>query len=53
MLQRTKVVAIVLGIAFIIAIIFFVFAWINKVDADKQRLQAEAKQGWRQLPMRN
>lgn len=41
MLQRTKVVAIVLGIAFIIAIIFFVFAWINKVDADKQRLQAE------------
>jgi WD40 repeat protein/energy-coupling factor transporter ATP-binding protein EcfA2 len=42
MLQRTKVVAIVLGIAFIIAIIFFVFAWINKVDADKQRLQAEA-----------
>jgi len=42
MLQRTKMVAIVLGIAFIIAIIFFVFGWIKKMDADEQRLQAEA-----------
>lgn len=42
MLQRTKMVAIVLGIAFIIAIIFFVFGWIKKMDADEQREQAEA-----------
>ena len=41
MLQRTKMVAIVLGIAFIIAIIFFVFGWIKKMDADDQRLIAE------------
>lgn len=41
MLQRTKMVAIVLGIAFIVAIIFFVFGWIKKIDADNQREQAE------------
>jgi WD40 repeat protein len=41
MLQRTKMVAIVLGVAFIIAIIFFVFGWIKKMDADEQRQQAE------------
>jgi len=43
MLQRTKMVAIILGIAFIIAIIFFVLAWINKMEADEQRLQAESQ----------
>jgi len=41
MLQRTKMVAIVLGIAFIIAIMFFVFGWIKKIDADKMRDIAE------------
>lgn len=41
MLQRTKIVAIVMGIAFIIAIIFFVFGWIKKIDADKQKEIAE------------
>ncbi len=41
MLQRTKMVAIILGIAFIIAIIFFVFGWIKKIDADNQRELAE------------
>lgn len=41
MLQRTKMVAIILGIAFIIAIIFFVFGWIKKIDADNQREIAE------------
>lgn len=35
MLQRTKMVAIILGIAFIIAIMFFVFGWIKKIEADK------------------
>jgi len=41
MLQRTKTVAIILGVAFIIAIIFFVFGWIKKIDADSQRQNAE------------
>ncbi|MCG8308441.1 MAG: hypothetical protein MI975_13690 [Cytophagales bacterium] len=41
MLQRTKMVAIILGIAFVIAIIFFVFGWIKKIDADNQREIAE------------
>ncbi|NJN28289.1 MAG: hypothetical protein HC819_21130 [Cyclobacteriaceae bacterium] len=41
MLQRTKMVAIILGVAFIIAIIFFVFGWIKKIDADNQREIAE------------
>jgi WD40 repeat protein/ABC-type oligopeptide transport system ATPase subunit len=50
MLQRTKIVAIVLGIAFVIAIIFFVFAWINKVEAEKQRQQAEDN---REIAVRN
>lgn len=40
MMQRTKMVAIVLGIAFIIAIIFFVFGWIKKIDADNQTARA-------------
>lgn len=41
MLQRTKMVAIVLGVAFIIAIIFGVFGLIKKIDADNQRQIAE------------
>jgi len=41
MLQRTKMVAIILGIAFIIAILFFVVALINKMEADDQRQQAD------------
>ncbi|MCK5705434.1 MAG: High-affnity carbon uptake protein Hat/HatR, partial [Cyclobacteriaceae bacterium] len=41
MLQRTKMVAIILGVAFIVAIIFFVFGWIKKIDADNQREIAE------------
>ncbi len=41
MLQRTKMVAIVLGVAFIIAIMFFVFGWIKKIEADNQRADAE------------
>ncbi|MDZ7608263.1 MAG: hypothetical protein U5K79_22385 [Cyclobacteriaceae bacterium] len=43
MLQRTKMVAIVLGIAFIIAIMFFVFGWI-RVEADKMRDISGGKQ---------
>ena len=39
--QRTKMTAIILGVAFIIAIMFFVFGWIKKIDADNQRELAE------------
>lgn len=41
MLQRTKMVAFGLGIAFIIAIIFGVFGLIKKIDADNQRELAD------------
>jgi len=39
-LQRTRATAIVLGIAFIVAIIFFVFAYLQKIQADADRLLA-------------
>ena len=35
-LQRTRVTAIILGIAAVIAILFMVFAYIKKIEADKQ-----------------
>jgi ABC-type oligopeptide transport system ATPase subunit len=41
MLNRTRTVAVVLGIAAVISILFFVFGWIKKVDADNQRDLAE------------
>ena len=40
-LQRTRIVAIAFGIAAVISILFFVFGWIKKVDADKQKEIAE------------
>ena len=40
-LQRTRTTAIVLGIAFIIAIIFFVFAYLQKLQADADRIRAD------------
>lgn len=40
-LRRTRAFAIILGIAFLIAILFFVLAYIQKVEADKERLVAE------------
>jgi WD40 repeat protein/energy-coupling factor transporter ATP-binding protein EcfA2 len=39
-LQRTRAWAIILGIAFIVAIIFFVFAYLQKIQADADRLLA-------------
>jgi len=39
-LKRTKNFAAVLGAATIIAIIFFIFGWIKKMDADEQRIVA-------------
>jgi hypothetical protein len=41
-LRRTRATAVVLGVAFIVAIIFFVFAYLQKIQADQQRLAAEA-----------
>ena len=41
MLNRTRYVAIILGIFAVVAILFFVFGWIKKVDADRQREIAE------------
>ncbi len=40
-LQRTKMVAIAFGIAAVISILFFVFGWIKKVEADQQKEIAE------------
>ncbi|MBL0744319.1 nSTAND1 domain-containing NTPase [Chryseolinea lacunae] len=40
-LRRTRATAIILGIAFIVAIIFFVFAYLQKLQADTDRLRAE------------
>jgi WD40 repeat protein/ABC-type oligopeptide transport system ATPase subunit len=39
-LQRTRATAIILGIAFVVAILFFVFAYIQKLEADKDRIAA-------------
>lgn len=41
-LRRTRATAVILGIAFIVAIIFFVFAYLQKIQADQERLVAEA-----------
>lgn len=40
-LRRTRATAVVLGGAFIVAIVFFVLAYLQKIDADGQRLLAE------------
>lgn len=40
-LQRARVTAIVLGVAALIAILFFVFAYLQKIDADNNRILAE------------
>lgn len=40
-LQRTRATAIILGIAFIVAIIFFVFAYLQKLQADADKLRAD------------
>ena len=44
-LRRTRATAVILGAAFIVAIVFFIFAYIQKIAADGQRLAAlEQKQ---------
>lgn len=39
-LRRTRATAVFLGIAFLVAILFFVFAYIQKLEADKDRIAA-------------
>src|SRR5690606_24160915 len=39
-LRRTRATAIILGVAFLIAIIFFVLSYIQKLEADKDRIAA-------------
>lgn len=40
-LQRARITAIVLGVAALIAILFFVFAYLQKIEADNNRILAE------------
>ncbi len=40
MLRRARATAIILGIAAIIAILFFVYAYLQKIDADKNLVEA-------------
>lgn len=41
MLRRARATAIILGIAALIAMLFFVFAYIQKIDADRNLVKAE------------
>lgn len=43
-LQRTRATAVILGIAFLVAIIFFVFAYLQKLQADADRQLAISKE---------
>jgi WD40 repeat protein len=40
-LRRTRATAIILGIAFIVAILFFVFAYLQKLQADADKIRAD------------
>lgn len=40
-LQRTRATAVILGIAFIVAILFFVFAYLQKLQADADKIRAD------------
>jgi WD40 repeat protein len=42
-LRRTRATAVVLGIAFVVAILFFVLSYIQKINADEQTRIAEAQ----------
>ncbi|RAV97986.1 nSTAND1 domain-containing NTPase [Pseudochryseolinea flava] len=42
-LRRTRATAIVLGVAFIVAILFFVFAYLQKIQADSDRQYADTQ----------
>jgi hypothetical protein len=55
-LRRTRATAVILGVAFVVAILFFVLAYIQKIDADRQRgladEQKEAAQVQREEALR-
>lgn len=40
-LRRTRATAVILGVAFVVAILFFVLSYIQKINADEQRRIAE------------
>ncbi|MEJ7645844.1 MAG: High-affnity carbon uptake protein Hat/HatR [Chryseolinea sp.] len=40
-LRRTRATAIILGIAFVVAILFFVFAYLQKLQADTDKIRAD------------
>jgi hypothetical protein len=42
-LRRTRATAVVLGVAFVVAILFFVLAYIQKIEADQQTFLAEQR----------
>ncbi|WP_369074970.1 WD40 repeat domain-containing protein [Chryseosolibacter histidini] len=42
-LRRTRATAVILGAAFVVAIVFFVLAYIQKIAADSQRIIADAQ----------
>jgi hypothetical protein len=44
MLQRARATAIILGVAAVIAILFLVFAYLQKIEADKQSLEAKRQE---------
>ncbi len=41
-LRRTRTTAIILGIAFVVAILFFVFAYLQKLQADADKIRADS-----------
>jgi WD40 repeat protein/energy-coupling factor transporter ATP-binding protein EcfA2 len=44
MLQRARATALILGIAAVIAILFLVFAYLQKIEADSQKLEAQRQE---------
>jgi WD40 repeat protein len=42
-LRRTRATAVILGVAFVVAILFFVLSYIQKINADEQTRIAEAQ----------
>jgi hypothetical protein len=42
-LRRTRATAVILGVAFVVAILFFVLSYIQKINADQQTLIAQAE----------
>lgn len=43
LLRRARATAVILGVAFIVAILFFVYAYLQKIQADSDRLYAQTQ----------